>query len=120
MEAARAPLRILAVGNMYPPQHAGGYELMWQAAMGAARARGHAVRVLTSDHQEQSGRGEQDPDVHRTLRLYWDLERYEFPRLSLRERFALERHNHAHLRRHLAEFGPDVIAWWSMGCFHCR
>jgi glycosyltransferase involved in cell wall biosynthesis len=32
------------------------------------------------------------------------------------ERLAIERHNAAELARHLEEFRPDVVAWWSMGC----
>jgi glycosyltransferase involved in cell wall biosynthesis len=109
-------VRILAVGNMYPPQHAGGYELVWQQAMRQAQTLGHRVRVLTTDHVEDRSRAEQDGDVHRTLRWYWDLARYEFPRLSRLERLALERHNAAELGRHLDEFRPDVVTWWSMGC----
>ena len=109
-------LRILAIGNMYPPQHAGGYELAWQQAMRRARELGHTVRILTSDYVEDSRREELDPDVHRTLRWYWDLARYEFPQLSLRQRAQLERHNSDELRRHLKQFMPDVVAWWSMGC----
>ena len=109
-------LRILAVGNMYPPQHAGGYELAWQQAMRHAQSLGHRVRVLTTDYRGDAGRDEQDPDVHRTLRWYWDLERYEFPRLNLIQRGLLERHNASELRRHLKQFAPDIVAWWSMGC----
>ena len=108
--------RILAVGNMYPPQHAGGYEIAWQQVMRRARELGHPVRILTSDHVEQAGRSEQDPDVHRTLRWYWDLAHYEFPKLNLAQRLKLERHNAATLRRHLDTFQPDVVSWWSMGC----
>ncbi len=109
-------MRILAVGNMYPPQHAGGYERAWQQAMHRAAELGHRVRVLTSDYRQDPSRAEEDPDVHRTLRWYWDLERYEFPRLNLAQRLGLERHNAAELRRHLEQFDPDVVAWWSMGC----
>ena len=101
---------------MYPPQHVGGYELAWQQAMRHARALGHHVRVLTSDYAEEPRRDEEDPDVHRTLRWYWDLERYEFPKLGVIQRLALERHNAAELRRHLREFAPDLVAWWPMGC----
>src|SRR5579859_1853819 len=109
------PPRILAVGNMYPPHHAGGYELMWQAAMARARELGHQVRVLTSDFRTPDVSTETDPDVHRTLRWYWDLDRYEFPQLSPIARVRLERHNARELGRHLAEFAPDVVSWWSMG-----
>lgn len=111
-----ATLRILAVGNMYPPHHAGGYEIAWQQAMRHARSVGHEVRILTTDHREEPDRTEEDPDVHRRLRWYWDLNRYEFPRLNLVQRTALERHNARELRHHLERFDPDVVTWWSMGC----
>jgi glycosyltransferase involved in cell wall biosynthesis len=110
------PLRILAVGSMYPPHHAGGYELAWQAAARHAREIGHPVRIVTSDYRAGGGRPEEDPDVHRTLRWYWDLDRYDFPTLGLTQRARLERHNAAELRRHVADWRPDVVCWWSMGC----
>jgi glycogen(starch) synthase len=100
---------------MYPPQHAGGYELVWQQAMQHATEAGHRVRILTTDYVADPSREEQH-DVYRTLRWYWDLGRYEFPRLNPFERLALERHNAAELDRHIREFRPDVVAWWSMGC----
>src|SRR4051794_24107539 len=71
-------MRILAVGNMYPPQHAGGYEIAWQQAMRHAEGLGHHVRVLTTDHIEDPSRREPYEDVHRTLRWYWDPARYDF------------------------------------------
>jgi glycogen synthase len=100
---------------MYPPHHAGGYEVMWQTAMARARELGHQVRVVTSDYRAPGVTAETDPDVHRTLRWYWDLDRYEFPELSPLERLRLERHNARELQRHLHEFRPDVVSWWSMG-----
>jgi glycogen(starch) synthase len=111
-------LRILAIGNMYPPQHVGGYELMWEAAMVHARASGHRVRVLASDYRHRDGgdRPETHPDVYRTLRWYWDLDRYEFPRLNPLQRLAVERHNGSELTSHLRDFRPDVVSWWSMNC----
>jgi glycosyltransferase involved in cell wall biosynthesis len=98
---------------MYPPHHLGGYELMWQAAVRALRARGHEVRVLTTDHSEGAGRDEEDADVHRALRWYW--RDHEFPRMSLRARRALESHNQAILTTHLEALEPDVVSWWAMG-----
>lgn len=109
------PLRILAVGNMYPPHHAGGYEVMWQAAMARARELGHETRVVTSDYRGPGVTEETDPDVHRTLRWYWDLDGYQFPQLSPIDRLRLERHNARELDRHLDQFTPDVVSWWSMG-----
>ncbi len=89
---------------------------MWEAAMARARLEGHEVRILASDYRDSDARGEDDADVYRTLRWYWDLRRYEFPKLSVAERLVLERHNAAELARHMCEFRPDVISWWSMGC----
>ena len=109
-------MRVLTVGNMYPPHHAGGYEVMWQVAVEHARQGGHAVRVLTSDYRHSADIIDTDPEVHRTLHWYWDLHRYEFPVLSPRQRLRLEAHNHRELQRHLDEFHPDVVSWWSMGC----
>jgi glycosyltransferase involved in cell wall biosynthesis len=97
---------------MYPPQHLGGYELVWQASVRRLRSRGHQARVLTTGF-ERSPQPEQDEDVHRELRWYW--REHAFPRLSLRETVRLERHNWAVLRDHLAELEPAVVCWWAMG-----
>ncbi len=109
-------MKILTVGNMYPPHHAGGYEVMWQAAVHRARQLGHEVRVLTTDYRISPEISENDPDVHRTLRSYWDMHRYDFPELSVRQRVAHERHNTRELMRHLDELRPDTVSWWAMGC----
>jgi glycogen(starch) synthase len=109
-------MRILTVGNMYPPHHAGGYEVMWQTAVRRARQLGHSVRVLTSDYRISDDIAEIDPDIHRTLRLYWDLHRYEFPQLGPVGRLRFELHNKRELQRQLEDFRPDVVSWWSMGC----
>jgi glycogen synthase len=106
-------MRILTVGNMYPPHHLGGYEQDWAAGVAALQAAGHEVRVLVSDHHER-GAGRTDPDwVERTLRWYWHD--HDFPPRTLRERLAIERHNAAVVERALREFGPDVVSWWPMG-----
>lgn len=108
-------MRVLSVGNMYPPHHLGGYELMWRAAIDELRSEGHEVRVLTTDYR--SDRADpavaDDPHVSRDLRWYW--RDHEFPRLSSRERFSLERHNSDVLARSLQEVNPDLVAWWAMG-----
>jgi glycosyltransferase involved in cell wall biosynthesis len=104
-------MRILTVGNLYPPRHFGGYERVWAAAVGGLRRAGHEVRVLVSD---APGEGEEtDPDVHRDLPWYW--RDFEFPRQSLRERWRTDRVARRVLDRHLEEFRPDVVSWWSMG-----
>jgi glycogen(starch) synthase len=107
-------MRVLCVGNMYPPHHLGGYELVWQSAVRELRRRGHEVRVLTTDYRKPGGATEpEDPDVHRDLRWYW--RDHSLPQLKIRARLALERHNADVLARHLGDLRPEVVAWWAMG-----
>src|SRR3954454_14208551 len=108
-------VRILTAGSMYPPQHLGGYELIWQDAVRLLRARGHTVRVLASD-LALPGRDQEpeaDADVHRQLRRYWERDRS--PRLSPRARLLLERANAATFDRHVDEFRPAAVCWFNMG-----
>ena len=108
-------MRVLTVGNMYPPQHLGGYELMWRSAVAHQRAGGHAVRVLTTDWRQPGADASEpeDDDVHRELRWYWHD--HVFPRMGPRARLALERHNATVLDFHLEQFRPDAVCWWAMG-----
>jgi len=105
-------LRILTVGNMYPPHSFGGYELVWRSAVEHLRTQGHEVRVLTTDTRTGTSEPD-DPGVQRDLR--WHLVAGEFERLGVRAAATLARHNHAALERQLADLRPDVVSWWSMG-----
>ena len=105
-------MRVLTVGNGYPPHHHGGYELVWRGAVEAMRAGGHTVDVLTVDQLTDSLEPD-DPGVHRELR--WHLVDNHFAAQSVRERMAMARHNHAVLERHLDDLRPEVVGWWSMG-----
>ena len=107
-----APVRVLTVGNMYPPHSFGGYELAWRSSVQHLRRQGHEVRVLVTGTRTDTDVSD-DPDVYRELR--WHLRDGHFQELAVRERVRLAVHNHRTLRRHLDEFEPDVIAWWSMG-----
>ena len=100
---------------MYPPHHLGGYELVWHAAMEHLLARGHPVRVLTTDFAlEVPDPSIPEPDyVRRTLRWYW--RDHEFPRMGVFERRRIERHNKHVFDHAKVEFQPDVVSWWSMG-----
>jgi glycosyltransferase involved in cell wall biosynthesis len=106
-------VRILTVGNMYPPHHLGGYELIWRSAVRHHRAAGHDVRVLTTDVRFGEPSEADDPDCFRELRWYW--RDHAWPRRSIPERYRLERDNARTLQRHLDDFRPDVVAWWAMG-----
>src|SRR3954451_3321322 len=65
-----AAVRVLTVGNMYPPHHFGGYELVWRSAVEHLRSRGHEVEVLTTD--TDTGAKEPDPPgVYREL--HWRI-----------------------------------------------
>jgi glycogen synthase len=107
-------MRVLAIGNLYPPASTGGYERIWAATMSALRRAGHEVRVLTTTpgaESEAPAAGE--PDVFRELRWYW--RDFVWPAFSARERLGIERHNRAVLLAHLDAFRPDVVSWWGMG-----
>jgi glycogen synthase len=108
-------MRILAVGNMYPPHHLGGYELVWQGAMREARAAGHSVRVLTSDYRRPGVEEPEDEDVVRELPSHWSWERREWVRRGAAGRLRFELRSAAALRRELRGFRPDVVTWWPMG-----
>ncbi|HEV2814822.1 MAG TPA: glycosyltransferase family 4 protein [Solirubrobacteraceae bacterium] len=108
-------MRVLTVGNLYPPQHLGGYERMWQAAVAGLRARGHDVRVLTTDTRLRDA-PDTEPGIERSLRWYW--REHRFPYMGPVAVRALERHNRALLLR--AAEDADVVSWWSMGGMSMR
>ena len=99
------------MGNLYPPHHFGGYEIVWQSAVEHLRAGGHEVRVLTADTGTVSPDAEEE-DVHRELRS--TLRDAQFEPLSFPASLSLARHNHSTLVRHLEEFRPEVVSWWPM------
>lgn len=100
-------MRVLTVGNRYPPAGLGGYELVWAGAVRALREAGHEVDVLTTLG------GEAGDGVARELHWYWRDHTFVSP--SWRERRFIERENARILDRHLREHGSDVVTWWSMG-----
>jgi glycogen(starch) synthase len=110
-----APLQVLAVGNVYPPHHLGGYEIIWRGVMRALRRDGHQTRVLTTDYRraDVAPDAPEDPDVHRQLDWYW--RDHEWRSLGPLDRLRLEQRNASIFDRHLREFKPDVITWWAVG-----
>src|ERR1019366_6196299 len=48
-------MRVLTVGNVYPPHHFGGYEQVWASAVDHLRTRGHVVEVLATDYRHPGG-----------------------------------------------------------------
>jgi len=107
-------VRVLCVGNIYPPQApGGGYELTWRSFVCHMGDRGHEVRVLTTVHREPGVDAPDDPEVYRELPWYW--RDHAFLTLPWRERIALERNAASLLESHVEEFEPDAVNWWGMG-----
>lgn len=105
-------MRILTLTNLYPPFYVGGYELRCAAITEALRARGHEVRVLTSDHGLATQPAPQNQaHVHRKLRIHGY---YGHPWLPLSRLQHLETHNNETLRDEIAAFKPDVVHVWCM------
>jgi glycogen(starch) synthase len=105
-------MRILTVGNMYPPHHHGGYELVWQSAVEHLRSAGHDVRVLTTDLDT----GADDRDPRYVARdLHWHHDGADFHQLRPWSAWSLARHNQRVLSRQIDDFDPDIVSWWSMG-----
>ena len=91
-------MRVLAVGNWYPPAAGGGYERIFAGTVAALRAAGHEVRVLSA-----GGDG--------ALAWYWRDGDFFVP--SWRERRAIARRNRE-LMAPAVEWA-DVVSWWGMG-----
>jgi glycosyltransferase involved in cell wall biosynthesis len=111
-------VKILVVGNLYPPDTVGGYELGCRQVVDALRARGHDVRVLTSAPRTPVPT---PPHVHRRLKLadLWDYYTEARSRpISLRmkelEAFQISAFNVHALLGALEEFEPDVVYAWML------
>ncbi|MCI0744145.1 MAG: glycosyltransferase family 4 protein [Verrucomicrobia subdivision 3 bacterium] len=103
-------VKILVLTHLYPPHHAGTYDMRCQMQTDALRLRGHNIRVLTSKHgmnQEQRG-----GDVDRRLILNAVFGHDNLSRF--RELRALEVENHRILGETIAEFQPDLIHVYSL------
>ena len=108
-------MRILSVGNRFPPWSTGGYEATGPGRCEALRDAGHDVRVLTTqpDPSDRPRSRRPRPTSHRELRWYWRDHR--FPPRDAGAVRALERANAARARRPPQPFAPDVVMWWAMG-----
>jgi glycosyltransferase involved in cell wall biosynthesis len=98
---------------MYPPHHQGGYEVVWRSFVEHARAAGHDVRVLASDHREAGVAAGDPPWVARDLRWWWAD--HAFPPRTLPERVRIVRRARTVLAAALRDVRPDAVMWWAMG-----
>jgi glycosyltransferase involved in cell wall biosynthesis len=103
-------MRLLVLTNLYPPHHAGSFDLRCQTVTEALQKRGHIVRVLTSNHGV--GDEQRDPEIERRLQLNGVFEHAALAAFS--QLRALETRNRAVLLETIAEFRPDMVHVWSL------
>lgn len=120
-------MRILVVSNLYPPHYLGGYELRCAQIVEALAARGHEIRVLTSDHRvakfDESPRGRDhesdEPDeagsplVERRL-CHFGLDAPPTGMLYSLPRIRRQAEDACIFAEVLREFRPDIVNWWNL------
>ncbi len=103
-------MKILVLTHLYPPHHAGTYDLRCQSISELLRLRGHTVLVLTSNHGLNTE--QRDEEIHRRLLLNGA---YGHPLVAgLRALQKLEERNHSVLSEAIAECEPDLVYVWSL------
>jgi glycogen(starch) synthase len=109
-------VKVLTIIHLYPPHHLGGYEVACQGVMDRFVEQGIEVTVLTADHRMAGvAESHSSVQVRRLLKGWWDWEKWEPVRLTLRQRWVVERHNQEALSQTLAEVQPDVVSIWDLG-----
>jgi glycogen(starch) synthase len=103
-------MKILALSNLYPPHHIGGYGMLCYEVVEGLRDRGHQVTVLTSVHGVETEAVEEH--VHRVLTLESDLYFYKPAQAWLYP--LVKRKNLNHLRRLISTVQPDIVFIWGM------
>jgi len=98
-------VKILVLTNLYPPHHAGTYDLRCQTIAEALRLRGHTILVLTSNHGLNTE--QRDEEAHRRLLLNGSFGHALVA--GFRALQDIEEHNNRVLRETIAEFQPDLV-----------
>ncbi len=111
-------MKILLLSNLYPPDAMGGYERGARQVADALRARGHAVRVLSSIPRTPVPAS---PEVRRTLRLVDIWSPYLFERsapvtnhLAQSDSHRINASNVHALLTEIESFQPDVVYAWML------
>ena len=103
-------MKILVLANLYPPHHAGTYDLRCQSVTESLRLRGHSTLIATSNHGLNTE--QRDEEVHRRLLLNGA---FGHPLVTgFRELQTIEEHNNGVLREAISEFQPDLVHVWSL------
>lgn len=104
----RNGMRILVINNLYPPQELGGYgRLLFDFAQ-LLEARGHTIRVLTSNTPYLGVITADEPNVGRDLLLFGEWRDGETRLLDEEKITAYLWHNCNALSRTIQEFSPEV------------
>ena len=103
-------MKILVLTNLYPPHHAGTYDLRCEAAVNNLKLRGHQLRVLTSTHGMKMP--QQGGEVERRLTLNGVHDHELVTDYGALKK--LETENHAALRDAIASFAPEVVHVFSL------
>lgn len=110
-------MRVLIVSNLYPPTVLGGYELACAKVADGLRARGHAIRVLTS-WSHLAPPAPRDPDVSHRLDLAWHVAHMPHEpgarRWVAHAAMCSSFGNTAALLEEIREFRPDVVYVWNL------
>lgn len=109
-------MRILVVGNLYPPIVFGGYEILCRQVVTALRSRGHEIRVLTSSFMKEGAPEEEG--VHRELSLTTPFPRggedVAFVDFRLSTMHRVGRENHGITRDLIRRYRPDLVFCWCL------
>ena len=103
-------MKILVITNLYPPHHAGTFDLRCESAVNNLKLRGHQCHVLTSTHGMLAAQQGGEVERRLTLNGVYDHELVT----GYKELKELETQNHAALRESIASFTPDVVHVFSL------
>ena len=115
-------MKILIVGNLYPPHHQGGYELRCAQVTEYLQRQGHDVRVVTSSYRidgtinaaverEDSVNG---VPVSRFMRHHRLDPRQPGGRLYNLNVVRRQIADASRFGEILDEFKPDLVSWWNI------
>ncbi|RKT44482.1 glycosyltransferase family 4 protein [Thiocapsa rosea] len=110
-------MKLLFVSNLYPPNVVGGYERLCYEIAEALVARGHEVRILTSNYGEETAEypGQQ---IDRSLKLFADDRNIYRPfSCTAEQRAEWSAQNVAEFHRVVSEFRPERIFVWNLYFF---
>ena len=100
-------MKILIISNFYPPGELGGWEQLTNNVADNMIARGHDIRVLTSNFRADEIKAT-EPHVKRVLFLESQDPVHYHPHYTLIHRWQ-ERKNLFHLEQVVSEFEPEII-----------